>query len=451
MYLIQFFMIVVGSLGVAFAVLAAVLTFRGQGAYKAMFATSTMTAHEAATEARKGVARLVEVCGTAATAEPLISPVTGTPCVYFRFRVIELQESNFDYTDSDGYRRSDNSGTWRTTKDEGDCIDFLLQDPSGSILVISDGADFTGDENTSQLDHYHKQTEWVVPVGKTLYVLGDAAETPRGPAIQKGPDGTFIVSSKSEKELGRSMVWRGAAWGIAAIVALGAGGIAIIYAVANRATPLQGEAWTAGLLLSLAVALAAIIFAIYSFFPKYKGVVIKGAATGDEFWDPKPVEFPRSHDVPEALDSVPAAPGEDGAAIAPAAGPTAPGEDGGPIAPREVPASPVEAGGAMASAAGPAAPGEDGGPIAPTVVPAAPREEDPAAPGALPLDVLPPGAPPGVIQHDIVIGGQVAFKEGERVYVEAESPDPSRPEYRYVVLSRTLNQKFRLSDLDVFL
>ena len=56
----------------------------------------------------------------------------------------------------------------------------------------------------------------------------------------------------------------------------------------------------------------------------------------------------------------------------------------------------------------------------------------------------------GVVQRDVVIGGVVAFKQGERVQVEAESPDPQRPEYRYVVLSRTLNKKFRLSDLDLF-
>ena len=57
----------------------------------------------------------------------------------------------------------------------------------------------------------------------------------------------------------------------------------------------------------------------------------------------------------------------------------------------------------------------------------------------------------GVIQHDVVIGGTVAFKAGERVEVEAESADPQRPEYKYVVKSNTLNKKFRLSDMDVFL
>lgn len=56
----------------------------------------------------------------------------------------------------------------------------------------------------------------------------------------------------------------------------------------------------------------------------------------------------------------------------------------------------------------------------------------------------------GVVQHDILIDGVVAFKEGARIPVEAEDPDPMRPEYKYVVTSQVLGKKFRLSDLDVF-
>jgi hypothetical protein len=108
----------------------------------------------------------------------------------------------------------------------------------------------------------------------------------------------------------------------------------------------------------------------------------------------------------------------------------------------------------------PAAPAE-GGPQAPMAqapsssVPAAPAEGGPQAQAAAPGPQVPaaPADPDirlGVVQRDVVIGGVVAFKQGERVVVEAESPDPQRPEYRYVVLSRSLNKKFRLSDLDLF-
>lgn len=80
-------------------------------------------------------------------------------------------------------------------------------------------------------------------------------------------------------------------------------------------------------------------------------------------------------------------------------------------------------------------------------VPAEPTEEaNPQAPGA-----TQPQGTIGVIQHDVVISGVVAFRQGERVQVEGESPDPNRPDYKYIVHSQTMNQRYRLSDIDVFL
>ena|GEM_PF-1071824 len=114
-----------------------------------------------------------------------------------------------------------------------------------------------------------------------------------------------------------------------------------------------------------------------------------------------------------------------------------PGASSVPAAPAEgdAQAPPAQAG----SAAVPAAPVEG----APQTAAAPPGPQVPAAPADHDVKL-------GVVQRDVVIGGVVAFKQGERVQVEAESPDPQRPEYRFVVLSRTLNKKFRLSDLDLF-
>jgi RNA polymerase subunit RPABC4/transcription elongation factor Spt4 len=55
----------------------------------------------------------------------------------------------------------------------------------------------------------------------------------------------------------------------------------------------------------------------------------------------------------------------------------------------------------------------------------------------------------GTITHDIMTGDQLAFSMGEQVQIESVSPDPDRPEYQYVVLSKSLNKRFRLSDRDV--
>jgi hypothetical protein len=104
---------------------------------------------------------------------------------------------------------------------------------------------------------------------------------------------------------------------------------------------------------------------------------------------------------------------------------------------------------AAPSAPVPAAPTDESVPSAPseeTVSPVtSPAQAVPVAPDESGTAVI------GVIQHDILIGGQLAFRNGERVEVEQESPDPSRPDYKYVVTSQSLDQKFRLSDLDLFI
>ena len=54
-----------------------------------------------------------------------------------------------------------------------------------------------------------------------------------------------------------------------------------------------------------------------------------------------------------------------------------------------------------------------------------------------------------VISHDIVVENQYAFRQGEQVVVERISPNPQRPEYRYVVVSVTLQKRFQLSDANL--
>lgn len=66
-----------------------------------------------------------------------------------------------------------------------------------------------------------------------------------------------------------------------------------------------------------------------------------------------------------------------------------------------------------------------------------------------------PGAPPrlpgsvGVVRHDILVGGRAAFRQGELVEIESTSPDPDRPDFKYVVQSKEFGMKYRLSDDDL--
>jgi hypothetical protein len=53
------------------------------------------------------------------------------------------------------------------------------------------------------------------------------------------------------------------------------------------------------------------------------------------------------------------------------------------------------------------------------------------------------------VRHDIMIGPDMAFMAGETVRVEGTSPNPGRPEYRYIITSSKMGQKFQLRDEDL--
>lgn len=53
------------------------------------------------------------------------------------------------------------------------------------------------------------------------------------------------------------------------------------------------------------------------------------------------------------------------------------------------------------------------------------------------------------VKRDVLIEGQIAFRKGELVLVESISPNPQRPEYKYIVSSNTLQKRFQLSDADL--
>lgn len=88
--------------------------------------------------------------------------------------------------------------------------------------------------------------------------------------------------------------------------------------------------------------------------------------------------------------------------------------------------------------------------MAPTpVLSSGPAATAPPPPSGTPAVAGPPES--GVISRDVEIGGRLAFHRGDRVIIEAVSPDPQRPRYKYVVASETIGKKFRLSDDDIAL
>ncbi len=53
------------------------------------------------------------------------------------------------------------------------------------------------------------------------------------------------------------------------------------------------------------------------------------------------------------------------------------------------------------------------------------------------------------INKQITVEGRVAFEQGEEVEVEAISPHPQKPHYKYLVSSKRLGKRFLLSDADL--
>lgn len=53
------------------------------------------------------------------------------------------------------------------------------------------------------------------------------------------------------------------------------------------------------------------------------------------------------------------------------------------------------------------------------------------------------------VTHDIIIGNEIAFAEGETVKIEAISLNEQRPQYKYVVTSSRMGKRFQLSDADL--
>ncbi len=203
--------------------------------------------------------QVAEVKGTVECAQPLVSELSQTPCVRYSMSVTREYEERVWHTDSNGHREQRTERKTETVASNTRAVPFLVRDATGTISVEPDGASIVDEKVFSQFQQGEPPTagvrlgafsfgtaairmpggdrrtigyrfeEKAIPVGREIYVLGEAVDTEGRLRIRKpAAKGTsFIVSLKSEEQLesGAASASRGLAIGAAIAAVLGAAGI----------------------------------------------------------------------------------------------------------------------------------------------------------------------------------------------------------------------------------
>lgn len=200
-----------------------------------------------------------ELKGIAKTDAPLQAEMSGTECVYYAVSVTREYEEQYYDTDSEGNRQLKTRRGSETVSSNTRSGPFSLDDGTGVIEIDPEGASidavktfdrFQNGEGSGTVNFGrfsfdfgrmmvgqgrrtigYKYEEYSIPVGRRLYILGEASTADGRLRVRKpGEKGKkYLLSVRSEEELVRAAE-TGAKWlGIGAIVAA-IGGIALIVA-----------------------------------------------------------------------------------------------------------------------------------------------------------------------------------------------------------------------------
>ncbi|MFQ5474418.1 MAG: GIDE domain-containing protein, partial [Candidatus Nanoarchaeia archaeon] len=176
---------------------------------------------------------LVEIYGSVVPYKNLLkSPLTGSDCVYYFYKVEEK-------------RNSGNSTRWVTIKSGKDRVPFMLKDETGQVLVDSEDANIDIPPNLSTRSRSgHSKTirsfleknhirykllgfnkslrfkEYHIAPEDKLYIMGSAGDNPfvKNAAAQKNEedimihkgedDKIFYISDRHEKDIIASLKWK---------------------------------------------------------------------------------------------------------------------------------------------------------------------------------------------------------------------------------------------------
>ena len=175
---------------------------------------------------------LVELRGSAEAETPLVSNLTATRCVAYRWRVEESWSRTVseDYTDANGraQTRTRTETGWTTVGQGGEEIPFYLEDDCGVIRVQPAGAKLEPQRvldrscgpsdpiyygkgpagSVPDSDHRRRFVEHAIPLHAPLLVVGQAREREDVVAAEIAADAhapVFLISTRSERQVSRSL------------------------------------------------------------------------------------------------------------------------------------------------------------------------------------------------------------------------------------------------------
>jgi hypothetical protein len=173
---------------------------------------------------------LVELKGTAEAEKPLVSFLTGSRCVAYRWLVEESWSREVTETSTDSQGKTETHTRtetgWTTVAQGNEEIPFYLQDDCGVIRIQPDGAKlepqtlldrtcgpsdplYYGKGPAGAIgnsDHRRRFVEHAIPLHAPLLVVGQAREredmiAPEVAASKNAP--LFLISTRSEKQVSR--------------------------------------------------------------------------------------------------------------------------------------------------------------------------------------------------------------------------------------------------------
>jgi hypothetical protein len=201
--------------------------------------------------------QITEIKGKAVSDVPLTSELAGAACVYYSMRVTREYEETYWETDSNGNRMQRTRRGQEVVAQNVRSAPFQADDGSGRILIRPDGALIVAEKAFSQFQPGeargttltfgglsinigglnlggrrtlgYRYEEELIPLGRELYILGEAVDSGGVLAVQKPGDkkSKFIISCKSEEELVRSTTSAITALLITGLIA-GAGGVVML-------------------------------------------------------------------------------------------------------------------------------------------------------------------------------------------------------------------------------